>query len=78
MNSHTRFKRYVKNDPGQKKEIRFLPGTKLWYLNGNIHREDGCAVQIHDGRNEWWLEGKLYFRIETFLKALKEYKEKNR
>ena len=32
-------------------------GTKRWYLNGVIHREDGPAVEFADGTKEWWLNG---------------------
>ena len=28
---------------------------KFWYLNGNLHREDGPAIEWADGRKEWWL-----------------------
>ena len=30
-------------------------GTKEWYLNGNIHREDGPAIEWAGGSKEWWL-----------------------
>ena len=33
-------------------------GTKWWYLNGKLHREDGPAVEQLDGHKEWWLNGK--------------------
>ena len=32
-------------------------GTRFWYLNGNLHREDGPAVEWADGGYEWWLNG---------------------
>ena len=35
-------------------------GEKLWYLNGNLHREDGPAVEWPDGQKEWFLKGKLH------------------
>ena len=30
-------------------------GTKRWYLNDKLHREDGPAVEHTDGGKEWWL-----------------------
>ena len=33
-------------------------GTKKWYLNGKLHREDGPAVERSNGTKEWWLNGK--------------------
>ncbi|CAB4196751.1 hypothetical protein UFOVP1290_271 [uncultured Caudovirales phage] len=35
-------------------------GNKYWYLEGELHREDGPAVEYPDGTKEWWLEGKLH------------------
>lgn len=57
------FKRYIKNDPTQKKEIRFWPnGEKRWILNGFLHREDGPAVIYHNGTKYWYLEGQPCFQ----------------
>jgi hypothetical protein len=35
-------------------------GTKRWYLNGKLHREDGPAIEYANGAKEWWLNGKLH------------------
>ena len=35
-------------------------GTKFWYLNRKLHREDGPAIEYSDGSIEWWLNGKLH------------------
>ena len=32
-------------------------GTKRWYLNDQLHRTDGPAVEWSDGNKEWWLNG---------------------
>lgn len=29
-----------------------------WRENGEVHREDGPAVERMDGTKEWWLKGK--------------------
>ena len=30
-------------------------GVKVWYLNGNRHREDGPAIEYWDGSKYWFL-----------------------
>jgi antitoxin component YwqK of YwqJK toxin-antitoxin module len=35
-------------------------GTKEWYLNGQLHREDGPAVECSNGSKSWWLNGQLH------------------
>ena len=35
-------------------------GTKSWYLNGKLHREDGPAIEWSDGAKSWYLNGKLH------------------
>ena len=32
-------------------------GSKEWYLNDKLHREDGPAVEYFDGSKEWYLKG---------------------
>jgi len=32
-------------------------GTKFWYLNGKLHREDGPAVEWANGTKSWYLNG---------------------
>ena len=35
-------------------------GTKVWYINGNLHREDGPAVEWADGDKVWYINGRNY------------------
>jgi hypothetical protein len=35
-------------------------GTKRWYLNGNLHRTDGPAIEYVSGSKEWYLNGNLH------------------
>ena len=35
-------------------------GTKSWWLNGKLHREDGPAIEYAGGSKEWYLNGKLH------------------
>jgi hypothetical protein len=38
----------------------YANGTKSWYLNDKLHREDGPAVEYADGSKYWFLNGKLH------------------
>ncbi len=42
-------------------------GTKYWFKNGKLHREDGPACEYTDGSKYWWFEDKPYEQIN--LKA---------
>ena len=35
-------------------------GTKVWYLNGKLHRVDGPAVEYANGNKQWFLNDKLH------------------
>jgi hypothetical protein len=35
-------------------------GTKKWYLNGKLHREDGPAVEYPSGSKSWYLNGQRH------------------
>jgi hypothetical protein len=35
-------------------------GTKRWYLNGKLHREDGAALEYPTGTKYWCLNGNLH------------------
>ena len=35
-------------------------GSKRWYLNDNLHREDGPAVEWSSGSKSWYLHHKLH------------------
>ena len=36
----------------------YANGTKHWFLNGKLHREDGPAVELANGTKSWYLNGK--------------------
>ena len=38
----------------------FEDGTKYWYLNDKLHREDGPAIELANGTTEWYLNDKLH------------------
>jgi hypothetical protein len=35
-------------------------GTKYWYLNGKLHREDGPACEWANGSKSWYLNGERH------------------
>ena len=35
-------------------------GTKCWYVNGKLHREDGPAIEYADGSKWWYVNDKLH------------------
>jgi hypothetical protein len=35
-------------------------GNKFWKLNGELHREDGPAIEYTSGYKAWYLNGKLH------------------
>ena len=41
-------------------------GTKIWTLNGIVHRQDGPAVEYISGSISWWLHGGFYL-LDEFL-----------
>jgi hypothetical protein len=44
-----------------KPECKTYPnGHKAWYLAGELHREDGPAVERANGGKEWWLNGDIH------------------
>ena len=40
--------------------LRVANGSKFWYLNGKLHREDGPAIECANGYKSWCLNGKLH------------------
>lgn len=37
--------------------IEYVNGTRIWYQNGLLHREDGPAIEWFHGTKEYWIEG---------------------
>ena len=35
-------------------------GSKEWFLNDNLHREDGPAVEWTSGTKSWYLNGRFH------------------
>lgn len=48
-------------------------GSKGWWLNGKLHREDGPAVERADGTKKWWLNGEQVTEEDVMGKCNKRY-----
>jgi len=44
-------------------------GTKCWYLNGKLHREDGPAVEYANGTRLWYLNGERFTKAKAIAKV---------
>jgi len=40
--------------------VEYSDGSKYWYKNGKLHREDGPAIENSNGTKEWYKEGNLH------------------
>ena len=38
----------------------YSTGTKKWYKNNQLHREDGPAIEMSSGDKYWYVNGKLH------------------
>ena len=64
------------------KMVEWPDGTKYWYKvrklhRGELHREDGPAVECADGRKEYWLNGKEYKEEQYYEEIKKQELKKN-
>jgi|14BtaG_2_1085337.scaffolds.fasta_scaffold12863_6 hypothetical protein len=61
-NMKTKEKERVMSDYIDYKVRVYKDGTKewRWYLNDELHREDGPAVEYASGDKRWYLDGKLH------------------
>lgn len=57
MDHPNKFLRQI-TDPNTSTMTMDKDGTKVWRLpNGQLHREDGPAVEYTDGQKAWFLNG---------------------
>jgi hypothetical protein len=52
-------------------------GSKIWYLNGRLHRTDGPATEWTDGDKAWWLDDQQY-SFDQWLEANTELSDQQR
>jgi hypothetical protein len=41
-------------------DVKDEHGTKYWYLDGQLHRDDGPAIEHMNGSRKWYKHGKLH------------------
>ena len=46
-------------------------GTRQWFVNGKLHREDGPAVEYASGTRQWYVNG-LELTEQEFLARTKQ------
>lgn len=51
---------HLHNPPKGDEIVNFDNTGKLWFSNGDLHREDGPAVIFPDGRKDWFINGKRH------------------
>ena len=44
-------------------------GIKQWWLNHNLHREDGPAIEYPDGQKQWYLNDEKVSWEQVFRQA---------
>ena len=47
-------------------------GTKWWWLNDHLHREDGPAVEYTNGAKSWYLNGKCHREDGPAIESMNE------
>ena len=47
-------------------------GTKYWYLNDKLHREDGPAIEFANGTKSWYLNDKHLTEAEHAKRTSKK------
>jgi hypothetical protein len=50
-------------------------GTKRWYLNGELHRVDGHALEDNDGYKAWYINGERHREDGPALERVNGTKE---
>ena len=52
--------------------ITHRDGTKEWWFNGELHREDGPAIECRNGTTKiWYLNNKRHTREEYYNELYK-------
>jgi len=50
----------MKKDNNKPEVVEYANGTKEWWLNDELHREDGPAIEWVGGGKMWYLNGKRH------------------
>jgi hypothetical protein len=58
--TNSNYEQWIKERPSDPGRF-FCSGTRAWYWDGKLHREDGLpAIEWSGGAKEWWIHGKQY------------------
>ena len=49
-------------------------GDKEWYVNGQLHRTDGPAIECANGYKSWWINGQLHREDGHAIECANGYK----
>ena len=49
-------------------------GTKFWYKEGKLHREDGPAIEYSGGSKAWYVEGEPHREDGPAIEYINGYK----
>ena len=52
--------------------IEYFDDIKEWRLNGQFHREDGPAIEMPNGAQFWFLNGKKLSKKQLLSKKMKK------
>lgn len=50
--------------------VHLKDGTKMWFLNGHRHRQDGPAIEYAHGDVEYYYEGRYFSSKEEYEKFI--------
>ncbi len=58
--------------------LKYKSGNKEWYKNGELHRENGPAIEWSGGNKDWYVNGQFCEDKEEFKEELKAYRAKQK
>ena len=64
----------IENFGEGKYSVVYANGIKCWYINGQLHREDGPAVVYASGDKEWYLND-IKYTEEDWASEIKKTNE---
>ena len=49
--------------------VKVYKNVTEWFYNGELHREDGPAIEYKNGTKKWFLDGVQYTEAEFLAKT---------
>ena len=47
--------------------VEWPDGSKVWWLNGKLHRVDGPAFERADGSKAWYVDGRCVYALHKSI-----------